>query len=337
MVALAVAVSAWMLLPLPALFGKMLLWNLMPPTRLLLLPGLLALFLALRFLPRLELRFSLTRALLLAIGLALAFFLAPRPPGSPDGGFRHQLFESADLLLIPLIFALPLLDALLRRVAGEPWARPAWAGPEAGRQLLPATLVAAAALGNLMVFGIYNPLQPTRPIFEKHDSPQLRALAAMQEAHPKKWLVVGSADRFYGTILNGFGFRSVNHSLLNPQLATFARFPRAAARKARPGVQPLRQHPGQSLPCVRQLASARKPLRAARHRGAGAPRGLPAQNAGRSLPGKTRRKSATAAGFTNLDPRARSAPAGARDQRPDPRALRPGGGWRSTPTRRPTG
>lgn len=214
-------ISVWMLFPVPAAFGAPLLLNLTPPTRLLLLPGLLALFLALRFLPRLELRFCPARALAAGAVILIGFLLC-HPQFPRDLPWRQRIFDNADLLLIPLILLLPPLDGLVRRLAGlAPPSPPDPRAAAAGRALLPLTLVIAAALGNLLVFGLFNPLQSTRPIFEKLDSPRLAALRAMQEAHRQKRLVVPG---FFGSVLNGLGFKSVTHSLLNPQPETFATY-----------------------------------------------------------------------------------------------------------------
>lgn len=201
--ALFAATSLWMLAPVPAILGKPLLWHIMPASRLLLLPGLLSLLLVLLWLPHLELRFTFPRAAAAAALLALA--------AGAEGFARPTLGSEA--WLIPLVFLLPLGEKLLR----------GGTAPAERGALSPAGLVAAAALGNLLLFGLYNPLQSSRAIFAHHDSPRLAALRAMASAHPRGWLVAAGPDH-YGSILNGFGFRSVNHSLLSPQMAAFESF-----------------------------------------------------------------------------------------------------------------
>ena len=76
-------------------------------------------------------------------------------------------------------------------------------------------------MANLLLFGLFNPIQSAQAIFAAHDTPHLRALKAMQAAHPQGVLVVGGAQNYFGSILNGLGFRSVNHALVRPQLDRF--------------------------------------------------------------------------------------------------------------------
>jgi hypothetical protein len=84
-------------------------------------------------------------------------------------------------------------------------------------------LLLSAALSNALVYVPFNPLQQAGPIFAAHDTPLLRTLRAKQAAHPRQWLV---DQRLTGAVAPGLGFRSVQHTLLAPQLAFFReRFP----------------------------------------------------------------------------------------------------------------
>lgn len=220
--------TLWLLAPVPAIWGKLLLWHLTPPTRLLLLPGLLSLFLALLILPRLELRWSALRAGLFSL-LVLGLWAYSEGPmlGAPHRtSWLGQIHLHADLALIPLAFALPLLEWARRRFLPPSGSPPDTGGrgePASWRRLSPAALLAAAAGANLFFFGLYNPIQSSQPIFARHESAELRALQAMQDADPRGWLVVGGGG-YFGSVLNGLGFRSVNHALPNPEVARFARF-----------------------------------------------------------------------------------------------------------------
>lgn len=214
-------VAVWMLAPVPANWGKPLLWHLTVPSRLLVLPGLLSLFLALLVLPRLELRWSRLRALLFSL-MAVAFWAySERFPREDLPTLLRLTHKHSDLLLVPLVFVLPLFEWLRRRFSkADSLAAPAGASLKV---LSPASLLAAAALANLFYFGLFNPIQSSQAIFAKHDSPELRALRAMQDAHPRGWLVVGGVN-YFGSILNGLGFRSVNHALPNPEVEKFSAF-----------------------------------------------------------------------------------------------------------------
>lgn len=212
LVALFLAATVWMLAPVPPLFGKPLLWHLMAPSRLLLVPGLVALLLALLWLPRIELRWSWSRAALVAAAVVGAWRLAT-PPGAA-ASLLGRLHRNSDLLLIPLVFLLPAIAALLRRAGAV--------DRQDGTRLSPAALLAVAAVANLAWFGHFNPVQASTAIFRPHESEHLRALEAMAAAHPRGWLVVGDSGAYFGSILNGLGFRSVNHALLAPDVGFFA-------------------------------------------------------------------------------------------------------------------
>ena len=251
LVALFVLATLWILAPIPAVWGKPLLWNLTVPTRLLLLPGLLSLFLALLILPRLELRWSLPRALSFSLLMVGAWLYSERDmPADPDYfSWLRLVHKHSDLALAALAFALPLIEWAKRRWLDEKAPSPARASKGAASRrgglhvappsapapfklssfslspftLSPFTLLAAAALANLFYFGLFNPLQRTGPIFARHDTPILRDLQAMQDAHPRGWLVAGGA-RFFGSILNGLGFRSVTQALPNPEVVRLGYF-----------------------------------------------------------------------------------------------------------------
>lgn len=220
LLAFLVIASVWIVAKVPAIWGKPLLWHLTLPSRLLVLPGLLLLFLALFLLPRLELRWSLQRAAFFSLLVAVAWNYTLRfpLPATTYYSLLQVVHKNADLALIPLVFALPLFEWGRRRLGWGEAVRPG----ASLRVLSPASLLAAAAVANIFFFGFYNPLQSTRPIFARHDTPLLRGLREMADADPRGWLVAGGVY-FYGSILNGLGFRSVSHALLNPELARFGK------------------------------------------------------------------------------------------------------------------
>jgi len=220
LLALFAAATAWMLCPIPPLLGRPLLWSLMPATRLLLVPGLVSLFFALLWLPVFTFRWSWWRALA-ASGVIVAARVAWQPKGRATDAWR---IENGDLILIAIVWSLPLLELLRRRLRSTaPDGAPSGWRNRVRPSLGAATLLAGAAVANLLLFGLFNPIQSSKPIFAAHDTPQLRALQSMQAAHPQGVLVVGGAMNYFGSILNGLGFRSVNHSLLTPQLERFRR------------------------------------------------------------------------------------------------------------------
>ena len=80
-----------------------------------------------------------------------------------------------------------------------------------------------------MTFGPYNPIQSARPLFDRPQTAVTKALRQIQAAHPKNWLAVPG---FPGAILNGYGYRSVSHVAITPQLDFFRDlFPNLPAEK----------------------------------------------------------------------------------------------------------
>jgi hypothetical protein len=112
LLALFAAATAWMLFRIPAAYGQLLLWSLMPGTRLLLVPGLVSLFLALLWLPVFTYRWSWLRALALS-AVIIASRLVWQPKGVPT---QAWLAADADRILIAIVWALPLFELLRRRL-----------------------------------------------------------------------------------------------------------------------------------------------------------------------------------------------------------------------------
>jgi hypothetical protein len=192
----------WWLLPIPSRLATPLFWNATAPQRLAFAAGLLAHVVAFILVLRVGAVASLSRVVL-AIGLILAVtFVSKFKMFPPDTRALKY-----DLAILPL-----LLLAYFARNATFDW------GPR---------LLLCGAVSNALVFVPFNPLQKAGPIFAKHDTPPLRALAAKQAVHPKQWLVTRDLDgALHGAVLVGLGFRSIQHTLIAPQLAFFReRFP----------------------------------------------------------------------------------------------------------------
>jgi hypothetical protein len=91
----------------------------------------------------------------------------------------------------------------------------AWYIPAAAR--VPVIMIAIMS-ANVYAFGRFNPLQPAKTIFEVPDSEGFRALRKEAAAFPDGVLV---EPRITGAVLNGLGFRSINHALLAPKPSIF--------------------------------------------------------------------------------------------------------------------
>jgi hypothetical protein len=191
--------SLWLLLPVPAILGRPLFWHLVPAQRFVFALGLIWLLLVLTFLRVAPLRLTWTRAIVAAlpiIGVWAWSKFGLAPPGTP-------------LSIVDLAILIPLAAVVALR--GRRMATPA------------ALLVGAAMIGNAVGFGTFNPLQSAWPIFHRPETATTQLLAARQVTHPQGWLAVPG---YLGGVLNGWGFRSVSHVLILPQVAFFRqRFP----------------------------------------------------------------------------------------------------------------
>lgn len=213
LVAAFLLLAAWMLLPIPAWAGQLFLWTKFPNTRLLFPAGLLCLWLALFLLPHLRLRASWPRFGLLA-ALSVAFWWPSRVRPTfdlllarePREAIRFEWIEHANTDLYPLglvLLAVVLAFLLRRYLAPSRWVQAS-------------TALAIAALSNLLTFVDFNPWMSARPIFDRPQTEHTQRLVELQEAHPQRWLVIGDWKHL-GHILNGYGFRSVNHAFIVPE------------------------------------------------------------------------------------------------------------------------
>jgi hypothetical protein len=183
---------AWMFLPLPEWVGVPLLWNRVPPERMLYAAGLLLLLLAWLAAARLGLRPTWPRAAVFA-GLVALGWLAFKVPRAADVPLRDAPMD--------LIVILPLLALvwLARRLT-----RP---GFHTGALVVFGAMAAAA-------FATFNPLQPAWPIFNRAD---LRVNPALvQSIHRTGGVAV--MEGFHGAVFNGLGYPSASHVLAVPEM-----------------------------------------------------------------------------------------------------------------------
>ena len=189
------ALTAWMILPIPASVGRVLLWHRVPPVRMMFTEGLLLLLFGLTLLRAGVVRLGWGRFLAAAGVVAIAWIVSK---GMLAGS---RLFAGESDLYI-IILLLPLV-ALRGRF-----------GPWAGVALLSCVVAA-----NIIVWGRFNPVQSARPIFQREPTAFTRQLEDQQQHDPRHWLVVEEGPP--GAILNGWGFRSLSHVLLLPRLEFF--------------------------------------------------------------------------------------------------------------------
>ena len=184
---------AWMFLPLPPWAGAILLWNRVPPGRLAYAAGFLLLLIALELVRSCGLRFT---------GRRLAFFAALLIGGT----VYYKSFRSG----IPFGRTWKDLVVLLPVCALFPFR---WSLDVIG---LNRSFLGIGAAAGVLAFGLFNPIQSARPIFNRETTVVTQMLAAEAARSQDGTLAVSG---FPGAILNGFGFRSVTHVLAAPQLA----------------------------------------------------------------------------------------------------------------------
>ena len=139
-------------------------------------------------------------------------------------------------LIVGPVFSVALKIALFHREFGQShwdiglaiWAVLAGAVALAGKvERRGLTMLGLVALLNIVGFGRFNPLQSAEPIFHVPDVDVLHELDKEAEKSPGHVIV---DERFFGSTLNGLGYKSFSHVLTVPQLAFFRKyFPTMAA------------------------------------------------------------------------------------------------------------
>lgn len=196
-------IAGWIFLPVPLIVGKLTGLSMVPPTRALLGFGLLLNIGCAIVLVHAGARLTRGRLLLLA-ALLLAGSLAKFAFGAGSFARLHNTADAWPLLCVGVL----ALAARRPRLAASP-----------------AMLVlAVATLGNLLINGLFNPVQSAQPIFAMDRSAVLQSMQARgaRQAADGSLVVEGR----YGALLSGIGIPAVNHTLYFPQLAYFRqRFP----------------------------------------------------------------------------------------------------------------
>ncbi len=186
-------ISTWMLVRMPVWVGMPFLWHLIPNSRLFFASGLLLCLFTLATLR--YCRFAWNPIRLIAFALIV----------TGEWLVSEILLAGRGLQLTDLLLLLPLTLLILPRT----------------QSIQVATRVLfVAAIVNAVAFAPFNPVQSAKSIFERGESEHTRKLAQMAEEHPRGWVVSGGGIH-YGSVLNGFGFASINHTLMLPEVGFF--------------------------------------------------------------------------------------------------------------------
>jgi len=196
--AAAVFCCAWMVLPISARIGHLVLLDMVPPRRLLLAFGFIVHIAILALLPKLRWAVTVPRLATFVACVAFCFLLTKSQLPLPL--LRHSWF---DFLIIPLALAAIIIGHFIKR--------PVPTG---------AVLLAASAACNALTFGTFNPLQSATPIFSQHNTELVKDLHKLEKIDSNGWVYLNG---WYGATLNGLGIKAINDAPMSPQLAFFAR------------------------------------------------------------------------------------------------------------------
>lgn len=200
---------AWMIIPVPASIGQILLWTHVPPTRMVWGFGLLL------------------TASLIVLAAKCSFVLSPRRLTAFAGGMvAAWLVSKVGFTSIWSQVDMTTWDALGRSwfdwVAVVPFLAAAalvWKYRVSPAFNLRALFAAAAASG-MITYGTFNPFQQAFPIFDIPETPVLTSAREQAKANPNGWAVTPG---LYGALFSGAGIPAINHTLTAPQLLFFRR------------------------------------------------------------------------------------------------------------------
>lgn len=186
------AMYLWLFVPLPAWAGAPLLWNRVPPERMVYAAGLLLVLLAWLAAARIGLRPAWTRAAAFAAVVAA-------------GWVAFKLLRAVDA---------PLWDAPMDLAVIVPVVALAACAGRVTRAALHTGALAACAAMAAAAFATFNPLQPAWPLFNRDE---LNLSPAVTEAIQRTG-GVAVFEGFTGALFNGLGYPSASHVLAVPQL-----------------------------------------------------------------------------------------------------------------------
>ncbi|MBV5299902.1 MAG: hypothetical protein JZU64_17660 [Rhodoferax sp.] len=175
----------WMIAPVPSWAGRLLLWDRVPPERMVFASGLLLVLLVLRLTTLLGLRFRWP-ALLVYVGAVVAGWLVFE---MANGGLAGPWSFPPQLAIIPAV----VMALWVTRLS---------------RQGIAPALLWAGTLTGMVVFGRFNPLQSALPIFDQAPNPMTEVLRANVD---EEGILAVQREELIGATLNGMGFRAVAH------------------------------------------------------------------------------------------------------------------------------
>jgi hypothetical protein len=180
---------AWMALPLPSWVGVPLLWNNVQPSRMQYAGGLMLLCFLLVLVHTFGLRVSRARFDIFCIAILVGWVISKYDTG------KNYLADLA-LLIVLIIAALAFAFARYRPAAAH------------------ASFTMASLMAGILIFGRFNPLQSTWPIFNHPPNQMTKAFDQIAANNGGILAVTGLP----GAIANGLGYRSLGHVTAVPKL-----------------------------------------------------------------------------------------------------------------------
>lgn len=185
--------TAWMLLPLPAWLGRLLLWNSVQPERMEYAAGV-ALLMFVAILGKMAgVQITARRFVVYLVLVVLGWLLVKGASFKLDA--KTMLLLSNDLVVIPVLAAVLFFN---RRWRIDQYT----------------ALIVAAALGSTVVLFGFNPIQSSKNFFVRHDTDFIKELDSEVQGTPGFLAFAG----MFGATLNGLGYASISHVTPVPAL-----------------------------------------------------------------------------------------------------------------------
>lgn len=191
-------INAWMLLPIPASFVKIILLDRAPGVRCLFAYGLILIGIAIIILKRLEFTFTTPRLILF---VSCVF-------GASAFSAIHYNAQDVTLVFEGLVILCPL--AIFFLITHNIFT--------IDKKYFTHSVLALALINNVIVFGAFNPLQSAKPIFKIPQTPFVKSLKNKENFNAEGFFI---GEGLPGATANGLGLPSIGHVLYVPQLKFF--------------------------------------------------------------------------------------------------------------------
>lgn len=193
-VILLVAMNIWMLFPIPSWIGGFVLWDRIPGERMAFAVGLL---------------------------LITLMFLITEKVGMVITWWRYFLFFIIVMLGTVYfkihLFHIDLLASWKDWIIVVPVAVVLYMKQYIGKIDIHTTLIAICAIVGFFAFGAFNPIQSTKPIFNREATDVTRILDRARDTS-RDGVIAFNLFRGAGAVLNGLGYKSVTHIQGEPNL-----------------------------------------------------------------------------------------------------------------------